>query len=121
MMYDFPLMLIAIRSSTATPRMGYRSWASVNHGVRIPGVRFGVRASRQVRNRKMFLRLGFQLLGKLVLAILFAAIPVLFAIYLDLSISFMGFPDNHVTDYEKAVTLPDRILIWISLIVAPYL
>jgi len=60
-------------------------------------------------------------LGKLVLAILFAAIPVLFAIYLDLSISFMGFPDNHVTDYEKAVTLPDRILIWISLIVALYL
>jgi len=69
----------------------------------------------------MFLRLGLQLLGKLVLAILFAAIPVIFAMYLDLSIALMGFPDNHVTDYDKAITLPDRILIWISLIVALYL
>jgi hypothetical protein len=69
----------------------------------------------------MYLRLGFRLLGKLVLAILFAAIPVIFALDLDISMMFMGFPDSHVTDYDKAVVLPDNVLIWISLAVALYL
>jgi hypothetical protein len=68
----------------------------------------------------MYLRLGLQLLGKLLLAILSAAVPLLFALYLHLSLMLMGFPDNHVTDYDKANIIPTKILISVSLVVAPY-
>jgi hypothetical protein len=76
--------------------------------------------ARQARRRKMSLRRGLQLLGKLLLAILSAAVPLMFALYLHLSMMLMGFPDNHVTDYDKANIIPTKILIFVSLVVALY-
>jgi len=35
-------------------------------------------------------------------------------------VAFFGFPDSHVTDFQKAVTGPLTILSWVSLALCPY-
>lgn len=58
---------------------------------------------------------------KSVCAILLASIPILFALVLDMRMRLAGFPDGHVTDYERAMEMPDRALLWASLAVAVFL
>jgi hypothetical protein len=59
--------------------------------------------------------------SRAVLAIVFPIFPLIFALFLHFSISLMGFPDNHVTDYEKAVITPDYLLFAFSIVTALYL
>ena len=67
--------------------------------------------------RNLWVWVGF----KLILAALFAFVPVIFAFALDINMSLAGFPDGHVTDYEKAMVLPDHVLIAASGFAACYL
>jgi hypothetical protein len=65
------------------------------------------------------LRRGLAWFGvKLVLAVIVALIPLLFALSLQIGSMLAGFPDNHVTDYDKAMVLPDRIFIGANLAAA---
>jgi hypothetical protein len=54
-------------------------------------------------------------------ALLCSLTPFLFAFVLKVSVDFAGFPDGHVTDYEKAVRLPNNILAGLSVLAGIYL
>jgi len=45
---------------------------------------------------------------------------VLFFLTTSQEVAFFGFPDSHITDYEKAVAGPLTILSWVSLALSPY-
>jgi hypothetical protein len=77
--------------------------------------RTGTSPTNNMRGR--WLRIGV----KLIFATLLSFVPIIFALALDISMSLAGFPDGHVTDYEKAMVLPDHILIAASFIVACYI
>ena len=55
------------------------------------------------------------------LAVLFSLTPLAFALDLALSLTFAGFPDGHITEYDTAVELPRQVLIGVSLAAALYL
>ena len=59
--------------------------------------------------------------SRAMLAVVFSIFPLIFALFLHFSMSLMGFPDNHVTDYDKAVVTPDYVLLGFSVLAALYL
>jgi hypothetical protein len=77
--------------------------------------RIGVTVSRRLFSR--WLRVGV----KLILAVLFALLPLIFALVLDINDNLAGFLDGAITDYEKAMMRPDRILKVASIAVSCYL
>lgn len=49
-----------------------------------------------------------------------ALLALLCAVFHAETVAFFGFPDNHVTDLEKAIALPIQIIAGIQALCAPY-
>jgi hypothetical protein len=104
---------VADMKRNTSGRCGHLTLALVANSVPISGVDEAVTVSQgKGRSKSTAISARAVIVRVVCVVCVVAALGLAFNAAMDLSLT--GFPDGHLTDYDKAVNAPKRILLWVE-------